>query len=88
MPLVFENGGTYILPGHGRVLDQNDVVDYRDMIVIIRDVIQDMIRRGMTLEQVQAAAPAKGYEPPYGAKTGPWTTRDFVAAVYGSLAGK
>jgi cyclase len=88
MPLVFESGGTYILPGHGRVLDQNDVVDYRDMVVIIRDVIQDMIRRGMTLEQVQAAAPAKGYEPPYGAKTGSWTTNDFVAAVYGSLAGK
>ena len=51
-------------------------------------MIEHDTQRGMTLEQVQAAAPAKGYEPPYGATTGPWTTRDFVAAVYGSLAGK
>lgn len=88
MPLIFESGGTYILPGHGRVFDQSDMVEYRDMIVIIRDVIQDMIGRGMTLEQVQAASPAKGYEPPYGANAGLWTTNDFVAAVYRSLAGK
>jgi cyclase len=88
MPLAFQNGGTYVLPGHGRVCDQSDVVEYRDMIVIIRDVIQDMIGRGMTLDQIKAAAPAKGYEPPYGAKAGPWTTDNFVEAVYKSLAGK
>jgi len=88
VPLIFEEGGTYIVPGHGRVYTQLDAVDYRDMIVIIRDVIQDMMQRGMTLDQIQAASPAKPYEPQYGAKSGTWTTNDFVAAVYKSLAAK
>ena len=88
IPFISEGGGTYILPGHGRVYDQADAVEYRDMIVIIRDVIQDMIQRGLTLDQIKEASPAKPYEPRYGAKSGPWTTNDFVAAVYQSLTGK
>ena len=74
-----------MLPGRGRVYRQIDVVDYRDMIVIIRDTIQYMIGQKMTLEQVKAAATAKGWEPRFGATSGPWTTNDFVEAVYKSL---
>ena len=88
IPFVFQEGGTYVIPGHGRVFDHTDVVEYRDMIVIIRDVIQDMIQRGMTLGQIKEASPAKPYEPRYGSKTGSWTTNDFVEAVYKSLTGK
>jgi glyoxylase-like metal-dependent hydrolase (beta-lactamase superfamily II) len=88
VPFVFEGGGTYVVPGHGRIYDKSDAVDYRDMIVTIRDVIQDMIRRGMTLDQVKAAAPAKPYELQYGSKSGPWTTDNFVEAVYRSLTAK
>ena len=80
MPLAFQAGGTYVLPGHGRVSDQADVVEYRDMVVVLRDVIQEMRQRGMTLAQVQAAAPAKGYEPLYGSPA------KFVEAVYQSLS--
>ena len=40
--------------GHGRIFGQADVVEYRDMLVIIRDIIQDQIQRGMTLEQIKA----------------------------------
>jgi len=78
-------GGTEVLPGRGRVYRQIDVVDYRDMVVIIRDTIQYMIGQKMTLEQIKAAAPAKGWEPRFGATSGPWTTNDFVEAVYKSL---
>jgi len=89
IPFVHEGGATHVIPGRGRVYDKIDVVEYRDMMVVIRDVVADMIRRGMTLEQVKAAAPAKAYETQYGSKTGPWTTDDFVAAVYQSVkAGK
>ncbi len=88
VPFFAQEGGTYILPGHGRVYDQADAVEYRDMIVIIRDVVQDMIRRGMTLDQIKEAGPARPYEPRYGSKSGPWTTNDFVAAVYRGLVGK
>jgi len=87
-PLVFQPGGTYIVPAHGHVFDQIDVVEYRDMLVIIRDIVQDAIDRGLTIEQVLASAPANAYAPQYGATSGPWTTDDFVKAVYTSLAAK
>ena len=84
-PLIYEYNGTYVVPSHGRVVDQWEVVDYRDMVVIIRDTIADMMKRHMTLDQIQAAEPAKAYEPRFGASSGPWTTNMFVAAVYHSL---
>jgi cyclase len=87
-PFIYEQGGTYILPGHGRICSQFDVVEYRDMVVIIRDNIEDMIRGGMTLEQIQAARPTKAYDRQYGADSGAWTTTAFVEAVYKSLTGK
>lgn len=85
-PLIYEYNGTYVVPAHGRVADQWEVVDYRDMLVIIRDTIADMKRRHMTLEQVEAADPAKAYEPRYGSTTGPWTTNMFVSAIYNGLS--
>jgi len=88
VPFVYQEGGTYVIPGHGRICDQLDVVEYRDMVVVVRDVVQDMMKRGMTLEQIKAASPAKPFERQYGATSGPWTTNDFVEAVYKSLAGK
>jgi glyoxylase-like metal-dependent hydrolase (beta-lactamase superfamily II) len=78
-------GGTEVLPGRGRVYRQIDVVNYRDMVVIIRETIKHMIDQKMTLEQVKAASPAKAWEPQFGATSGPWTTNDFVEAVYKSL---
>jgi len=81
-------GGTEILTGRGRVYRQIDVLNYRDMIVIIADTIQHMINQKMTLEQIKAAAPAKGWEPQFGATSGPWTTNDFVEAVYKGLTGR
>jgi glyoxylase-like metal-dependent hydrolase (beta-lactamase superfamily II) len=81
-------GGTEVLTGRGRVYRQIDVVNYRDMVVIISDTIQHMINQKMTLEQIKAAAPAKGWEPEFGARSGPWTTNDFVEAVYKGLTSK
>ena len=80
MPLVFQEGGTYILPGHGHVYSQQDLVEYRDMIVIIRDIIEDMLKQGMTLEQIQAASPAKGYEASFGEAQGPCGLRVISSA--------
>jgi cyclase len=77
-----EEGGTYIIPGHGRVCDRYDVAIYRDMLTIIRDRIQDMVRRGMSLEQVEAAKPTFDYDGEFGSDSGPWTTAMFVEAVY------
>jgi len=88
IPADKQEGGTYVIPGHGRLCDEADVVEYRDMATIIRDRFQDMIKKGMTLEQVRAAKPTRDYDPLYGATTGFWTTDKFVDAVYASLAKK
>jgi cyclase len=81
-----QEGGTYVIPGHGRISDEHDVVMYRDMLYIVRDRIRDMIERGMTLEQVKAARPTLDYDGRYGSDTGPWTTEMFVEAVYRDLS--
>ncbi len=81
-------GGTMVVPGHGRLCDSADVAYYRDMVTIIRDRIQDMINKGMTLDQVKAAKPTKDYDPRYGSTTGSWTTDMFIEAVYQSLIQK
>ena len=81
-----EEGGTYIIPGHGHICDRNDIVNYRDMVVIIRGRIQDLVNKGMTLEQVQAAKTTVDYDGIFGATSGPWTTDMFVAAVYRDLS--
>jgi cyclase len=83
----FTEGGTRIVPGRGRISDEFDVVEYRDMVTIVRDRIQSMIAKKQTLEQIKAARPTLDWEPRYGATTGAWTTAQFVEAVYRSLAG-
>ncbi len=85
VPAEKQEGGTLVIPGHGRLCDEADVVEYRDMVTIIRDRIRSMIEMGMTLRQVQAAKPTADYDGRYGATTGLWTTEQFVAAAYESL---
>ena len=80
-------GGTLVIPGHGRLSDSADVAYYRDMVTIIRDRVQAMVDKGMTLDQVKAARPTADYEPRYGATSGSWTTDMFVEAVYVTLGG-
>jgi hypothetical protein len=82
-PLVWQEGGTYVIPGHGRVYEQLDVVEYRDMLTIIRDRVQALIEQDRSLELVQAARPAQGYARQYGSD--PSTTSAFVEAIYTSL---
>jgi glyoxylase-like metal-dependent hydrolase (beta-lactamase superfamily II) len=82
------NGRTYIIPGHGRLCDREDVTKYRDMSVILRDRVQGMIKKGMTLKEVQTAKPTLEYEPMYGATSGLGATDDFIADLYSSLTAK
>jgi len=83
-----QEGGTYVIPGHGRISDQADVVEYRDMVTILRDRIDDMVKRGLTLEQVMAEQPTLDYDPRYGHTTGSWTRDMFIEAVYQDLSGR
>jgi glyoxylase-like metal-dependent hydrolase (beta-lactamase superfamily II) len=82
-----QEGGTIVIPGHGRLSDEADVAEYRNMTVILRDRIQDLLKKGMTLEQVKAARPTLDYDLRYGGTpTSFWNTEKFVTAVYNDLA--
>ena len=86
VPAEKQEGGTYVIPGHGRLADEADVVEYRDMITIIRDRFGDAIRKGMSLQQIKAARILSDYDGRYGGSTGFWTTDMFMDAVYRSLS--
>lgn len=88
VPRHEQEGGTYVIPGRGRLTDEHDVLEYRDMVTIIRDRIQDGIKKGQTLAQVKAAKPTYEYDARWGSTTGAWTTDMFIEAVYKSLGGK
>jgi cyclase len=88
IPKDKQEGGTYIIPGHGRLCDEADLLEYRDMVTIIRDRIEDLVKKGSTLEQVRASRPTLDYDGRYGATTGIWTTDMFIDAVYKDLGGK
>jgi glyoxylase-like metal-dependent hydrolase (beta-lactamase superfamily II) len=85
VPRANAAGGTMVIPAHGRIADHAEVVYYRDMVTIVRDRVQDLIKKGMTLEQVKAARPSRDWDARYGRDTGAWTTSQFVEAVYQSL---
>jgi glyoxylase-like metal-dependent hydrolase (beta-lactamase superfamily II) len=81
-------GGTMIVPGHGRLSDKMDLVEYRNMVTIVRDRVQALVAEGRTLEQVRAAQPTLDYDARYAAASGPGSPDAFVAAVYESLRTK
>ncbi|HXI29182.1 MAG TPA: MBL fold metallo-hydrolase [Vicinamibacterales bacterium] len=81
-------GGTMVVPGHGRLSDGADLAYYRDMLTIIRDRAQALIREGKTLEQVKAAKITADYDPRWGLSTERWSTDKFVEAVYKTLQPK
>jgi glyoxylase-like metal-dependent hydrolase (beta-lactamase superfamily II) len=84
-PFVYKDVGTYVIPGHGRLAEQPEVLEYRDMVVVVRDRVADLVAKKKTLAEIKAARPALPYETRYGAKTGPWTTDMFIEAIYNSL---
>ncbi len=85
IPKHDEEGGTYVVPGHGRICDENDVLEYRDMVTIIRDRVQAAIKKGMTLDEVRKAGYTKDYDSRYSARSGFGAADNFITAVYKSL---
>lgn len=84
VPDYLQEGGTFVVPGHGRICDEADVLEYRDMVQIVRDRVAHMIEQGMSLSQVLAAEPALDYDTRYGDHAS-WSSAMFVEAVYRDL---
>jgi len=85
VPADKQEGGTYVVPGHGRLSDEADVVEYRDMLTIIRDRLVAMIDDGLTLEQVLESNVVLDYEARYGSEGGFNPTSRFLTNAYNSL---
>jgi glyoxylase-like metal-dependent hydrolase (beta-lactamase superfamily II) len=81
VPIVSRDAGTLVVAGHGRICDQYDVAEYRDMVTVVRDRVRDLKKSGMTMAQVKASSPARGYIRRYGADS----ADKFVEAVFQSL---
>jgi glyoxylase-like metal-dependent hydrolase (beta-lactamase superfamily II) len=79
-------GGTMVIPGHGRLSDEQDVIEYRDMATIVRDRIREYVKRGLTLEQVREKKPTLDFDPRYGTPNGFWTPAMFVDEIYKEMA--
>ena len=84
VPAKYQEGGTYVVPGHGRLCDEADVVEFREMVTVVRDRIQDLIKQGLTIAQVKAARPTRDYDGEY-SSAGSTPPDAFVESVYRSL---
>jgi cyclase len=80
-----QEGGTIIIPGHGRLSDQSDLIEYTIIMTTLRNRIMYYKNRGKTLEQVLAMKPTWDFDDRWGPQSGPWTAQDFVRAVYETL---
>ncbi len=81
-------GGTVIIPGHGRLCDVSDVAQYTIMVTTIRDRVQFYKNQGKTLQQVLELKPSGDYDQRWGSANASWSARDFVMAVYQTLPAK
>lgn len=79
IPVYGQDGGTLVIPGHGRLSDLGDVLNWREMLTIIRDRVKDLKDQGMSLEQVIEAQPTRDYDPRYG------NNERFLTALYQTL---
>jgi glyoxylase-like metal-dependent hydrolase (beta-lactamase superfamily II) len=87
IPRFNQQGGTLVVPGHGRMTDAADVAYYRDMVTIMHDRVREMTSRGMTLPQIKTARLTRDYDGRFG-KSPSWTPDMFVEAIYRSLSPK
>ncbi len=85
LPLYWHGGGTLVIPARGRLAQALEIVQYRDMVTMVRDRVKALVDQHRTLTQVRAADPTQGFNSRYGSESGPWSTDQFVTAVYQSL---
>src|SRR5688572_13809028 len=82
VPSNVNEGGTMVIPGHGRLSDEQDVIEYRDMVTIVRDRIKEYVQRGMSLEQVKARKPTLDFDPRYETPGSFWNASMFIEVIY------
>jgi cyclase len=87
LAIAMTGANTRIIPGHGlSIVGRRALVEFRDMIVDIRDRVRTMISTGGTLDQVMAARLTDRYDAQWGQEAS-WTAKDFIPVVYYELGG-
>ena len=81
-----QEGGTVIVPGRGRLSDQTDVANYRDMVTIVRDRVRDLVGKGRSLDEVTRAKPTLDYDGLFDKQSDGWNGDRFVEAIYRDLS--
>ncbi|HEX4997416.1 MAG TPA: MBL fold metallo-hydrolase [Terriglobia bacterium] len=87
VPRHLQEGGTMVVPGHGRIGDEHDLLEYRDMVTIIRNRVQKLMDKGQSLAQIKAAKVTYEYDPRWN-RNPAWTADMFVEAIYKNLSEK
>ena len=82
VPSNVNEGGTMVIPGHGRLTDEQDVIEYRDMVTIVRDRIREYVKRGMSLDEVKAKKPTLDFDARYDTPNGFWSSSQFIEVIY------
>ena len=81
-------GGTMVIPNQGRIYDEADVAEYRDMLTIVRNRVRDAIGKGLSLDAVRTAGIARDYDGRYGAADGAAAPDNFIATIYAGVEGR
>ena len=85
VPGPMAEAGTYVVPGHGRIGDEIDVVEYRNMVYIVMQRIEALIDDGMSLRQIISARPTLDYDTEFGGFRGGPSSEEFITAIHTSL---
>jgi cyclase len=80
-----QEGGTMVIPGHGRLCDQSEVIEYTIILTTIRNRVMYYKNRGRTLQQVLALQPSGDTDRRWAPRAPGYTTRDFIEAIYDTL---
>jgi len=87
VPAYLQEGGTMVVPGHGRIGDEADLLEFRDMVVILRARVASLIDEGKSFAEVMDTKPGLDYDLRYGNDRGEWTSAKFFEAMYRDLKG-
>ncbi len=73
---------TIIIPGHGPVGDRSQVIEFRDMLVTVRDKVAALKKQGRSLDEAVAAKPTAAFDAKWGSLVPPDL---FTKVVYVTL---
>jgi glyoxylase-like metal-dependent hydrolase (beta-lactamase superfamily II) len=60
------SGKTIVIPGHGPIGNKSQLIEFRDMLVSVREKVSALKKKGRSLDEVLAAKPTGDYDAKWG----------------------